>query len=102
MPIVEQKFDREKHVYRDSDLAELLRKAVQFFNGTPVLQLSLNPDSARNIFGEDVVDAVRDFNGLNVETLPIVDEVRTSGFYALCCQGEVHVSDEVEIANDYS
>lgn len=41
MPIVEQKFDREKHVYRDSDLAELLRKAVQFFNGTPVLQLPL-------------------------------------------------------------
>ena len=41
MPMVEQAFDREKHVYRDQDLAELLRKAVQFFNGTPVLQLPL-------------------------------------------------------------
>ena len=41
MQFVEQAFDREKHVYRDQDLAELLRKAVQFFNGTPVLALPL-------------------------------------------------------------
>ena len=41
MPMVEQEFDREKHVYRDQDLAELLRKAVQFFNGTPVMALPL-------------------------------------------------------------
>lgn len=41
MPLIENDFDREKHVYRDQDLAELLRKAVQFFNGTPVLQLPL-------------------------------------------------------------
>ena len=41
MPIVEQGFDREKHVYRNDDLSELLRRAVQFFNGTPVLQLPL-------------------------------------------------------------
>lgn len=41
MSLVEQDFDREKHVYNDNDLAELLRKAVQFFNGTPVMQMPL-------------------------------------------------------------
>ena len=47
MPMVEQEFDREKHVYRDQDLAELLRKAVQFFNGTPVMALPLGSERAK-------------------------------------------------------
>lgn len=41
MSLIEQDFDRKKHIYHDEDLAELLQKAVQFFNGTPVLQLPL-------------------------------------------------------------
>lgn len=39
MPIVEEPFDREKHIYRDPSLFTLLRKAVRFFNGTPVHKL---------------------------------------------------------------
>lgn len=41
MPLVEPEFDREKHVYKDEGLSELLRKAVQFFNSTPALRLPL-------------------------------------------------------------
>ena len=32
-------FDRSEHVYRNDALAELVKDAVRFFNGTPVLSL---------------------------------------------------------------
>ena len=73
MQFVEQAFDREKHVYRDQDLAELLRKAVQFFNGTPVLALPMGSEHAKVALGCEAMDAVRNFNGLGVEHLPMVD-----------------------------
>lgn len=41
MPLIAPEFDRQKHIYKNDDLSELLQKAVQFFNGTPVLQLPL-------------------------------------------------------------
>mgnify|MGYP002869909687 CR=1 FL=1 len=41
MPIVGQEFRREKHVYVNSKFSELLKDAVRFFHGTPVLQLPL-------------------------------------------------------------
>jgi len=34
-------FDREKHVYRNSEFAEILKDAVRFFHGTPVLRFLL-------------------------------------------------------------
>lgn len=37
-------FDRAEHVYRNDAFAELVKDAVRFFNGTPVLPL-LPPDS---------------------------------------------------------
>ncbi|MBQ4198739.1 MAG: Eco29kI family restriction endonuclease [Kiritimatiellae bacterium] len=39
MPIVKEKFKREKHVYRNEKFSELLLDAVRFFHGTPVLPL---------------------------------------------------------------
>jgi len=41
MPFVEETFDREKHVYKDDKLSEVLQQAVQFFNSTPALKLPL-------------------------------------------------------------
>lgn len=35
----QQPFDRSKHVYRNDDFVELVKDAVRFFNGTPVLTL---------------------------------------------------------------
>lgn len=32
-------FDREKHVYRNSEFAEILKDAVRFFHGTPVFAI---------------------------------------------------------------
>lgn len=96
MPMVEQKFDREKHVYRDQDLAELLRKAVQFFNGTPVMALPLGVKDAKVMLGRDAMDAVRDFNGLGVALLPNVDETRKSAVYALYCRGTILRHGEAE------
>lgn len=37
--MMENKFDREKHVYRNDAFAELLKDAVRFFHGTPVFGL---------------------------------------------------------------
>lgn len=34
-------FDRKEHVYRNDAFAELVKDGVRFFNGTPVLSLSL-------------------------------------------------------------
>lgn len=34
-----QPFDRQKHVYRNDAFVELVKDAVRFFNGTPVLSL---------------------------------------------------------------
>ena len=102
MPMVEQKFDREKHVYRDQDLAELLRKAVQFFNGTPVMALPLGVKDAKVVLGRDAMDAVRDFNGLGVALLPNVDETRKSAVYALYCRGTILRHGEAEDVNDCS
>lgn len=34
-----QTFDRQKHVYRNDAFVELVKDAVRFFNGTPVLSL---------------------------------------------------------------
>ncbi|MDB6130422.1 MAG: restriction endonuclease [Verrucomicrobiales bacterium] len=34
-------FDRAEHVYRNDEFAELVKDAVRFFNGTPVLTLPL-------------------------------------------------------------
>lgn len=39
MPIVEEAFSREKHVYRNDAFEEILKDAVLFFNGTPVHSL---------------------------------------------------------------
>lgn len=36
-----QAFDRQKHVYRNSAFSELVKDAVRFFNGTPVHQIPL-------------------------------------------------------------
>lgn len=36
-----QPFDRTKHVYSNADLVELIKDAVRFFNGTPVISLPL-------------------------------------------------------------
>ena len=32
-------FDRQKHVYKNDEFSELLKDAVRFFNGTPVVQM---------------------------------------------------------------
>jgi hypothetical protein len=37
--IKKQPFDRQKHVYRNDAFVELVKDAVRFFNGTPVLPL---------------------------------------------------------------
>lgn len=37
--IKKQPFDRQKHVYRNDAFVELVKDAVRFFNGTPVLSL---------------------------------------------------------------
>jgi len=37
--IKKQQFDRQKHVYRNDAFVELVKDAVRFFNGTPVLNL---------------------------------------------------------------
>ena len=37
--IKQQPFDRKKHVYRNDAFVELVKDAVRFFNGTPVLTL---------------------------------------------------------------
>lgn len=37
--IKKQPFDRQKHVYRNDAFVELVKDAVRFFNGTPVLTL---------------------------------------------------------------
>lgn len=102
MPMVEQEFDREKHVYRDQDLAELLRKAVQFFNGTPVMALPMGSEHAKAALGFDALEAVRDFNGLGVAHLPMVDRTKKSAVYALYCTGTVWRQGEAENVNDYS
>src|ERR1035441_6648246 len=36
-------FDRAEHVYRNDAFAELVKDAVRFFNGTPVLPLPQPP-----------------------------------------------------------
>lgn len=36
---MENKFDREKHVYRNDAFSEILKDAVRFFHGTPVFNL---------------------------------------------------------------
>lgn len=36
---MENKFDRNKHVYRNDDFAEILKDAVRFFHGTPVFPI---------------------------------------------------------------
>lgn len=102
MPMVEQEFDREKHVYRDQDLAELLRKAVQFFNGTPVMALPLGSERAKIVLGRDALDAVRDFNGHGVVHLPMVDEAKKFAVYALYCRGVILRRGKEEWVNDCS
>lgn len=102
MPMIEQEFDREKHVYRDPDLAELLRKAVQFFNGTPVMALPLGSERAKITLGCDALDAVRDFNGIGVVHLPMVDISEKSAVYALYCRGMILRRGKEEWANDCS
>ena len=102
MPMVEQEFDREKHVYRDRDLAELLRKAVQFFNGTPVMALPLGVNEAKKVLGRDAIDAVRDFNGLGVAQVSKVGPSKKSAVYALYCRGAIIRHGEAEPVNDYS
>ncbi len=42
--IRKQPFDRQKHVYRNDAFAELVKDAIRFFNGTPVVPLP-PPDS---------------------------------------------------------
>lgn len=37
--MVPQEFNRDKHVYVNDDFSELLKDAVLFFNGTPVIQM---------------------------------------------------------------
>jgi hypothetical protein len=37
--MMENIFDREKHVYRNDEFAELLKDAVRFFHGTPVFPI---------------------------------------------------------------
>ncbi len=37
--IKKQPFDRQKHIYRNDAFVELVKDAVRFFNGTPVLTL---------------------------------------------------------------
>lgn len=32
-------FDRTEHIYRNSDFEELIKDAIRFFNGTPVIEL---------------------------------------------------------------
>ena len=39
MPIQKHEFKREEHVYVNSQFSELLKDAVRFFHGTPVLPL---------------------------------------------------------------
>lgn len=39
MPPITSTFDRTKHVYSNREFAELLKNAVRFFTGTPVLSL---------------------------------------------------------------
>ena len=39
MPMKEPKFRREDHVYVNSQFSELLKDALRFFHGTPVLPL---------------------------------------------------------------
>ena len=36
---MENKFDREKHVYRNDEFSEILKDAVRFFHGTPVFPI---------------------------------------------------------------
>jgi RNase P protein component len=36
---MDNKFDREKHVYRNAEFSEILKDAVRFFHGTPVFQI---------------------------------------------------------------
>ena len=42
MPIQKHEFKREEHVYVNDRFSELLKDAVRFFHGTPVLPLPLN------------------------------------------------------------
>lgn len=37
--MISNKFDREKHVYRNNVFAEILKDAVRFFHGTPVFPI---------------------------------------------------------------
>ena len=41
MPIKAHEFKREEHVYVNDEFSELLKDAVRFFHGTPVLPLPL-------------------------------------------------------------
>jgi hypothetical protein len=46
----QQPFDRQKHIYRNDAFVELVKDAVRFFNGTPVLTLP----PPENFFGTGV------------------------------------------------